>query len=813
MYVNILTTNFKGDVIMAEMIDIMFDKLYRYDRIAEPCGVCIPVGKGKLYNTDKVSIYQDGVKMLSQTKVTSRYPDGSVRYMYVRFQADLPGNKGTALKLAFEDSGSAEENKDCMKIKVTDNSDGYTVDTGVLKFSVKDDSDGIFESVQDGYKDYTKDNFAGPFLKDGNGIKYDVKIGKWYVAEQGDVCTILTADGSNVSSGSDNTYKFQIRLTAYAGKPWVEVSYRLFNTSSDSLHVASLCFYAKADKEAVIDDRLSDMQYESEPDSTGCGDKLTDNSNTTGPVYFTRGITELPMFDERIDVSGVRTIASISNYKTDFFIGRDGCEVNRVIDDKHLINEANEHFGEVFYGTFMADRTDKDGGVCITVYQAQQNYPKAVKADKNGIVIMLVPEGVNKVVMRSGMAREQKFLMHFHAPSESILELDNRSLIYQMPDKPYISPAVFKEAGVMIDVFPEILDDDVEIALIAQGDSHSRCYGMMNWGDTIDANYTRQGRGNGRAVWSNNEYDYPHSCALQYARTGIRRFHDYLVTAASHWMDVDVCHYSDNPLRIGGQWEHTAGHCDNGLMVCSHEWVEGLIDYYHFTGDERGLETALGIADNVSRLLDTPMYAKPGEANARETGWALRTLTAMYVETGDERWLAKCEWIINSFKAWTDEYGEWLAPYTDNTTVRVGFMISVAVGSVMRYYRAFPREDIKEMLLKAIDDLIENCLLDVGLFYYKELPSLARLGNNTLLLESLAIGYELTGDVKYLKPGIKTFKKTVANMAKTALGAKKIVEDAVVVDGDGTKGFAQGLIPVITYYKAISDTGLWKPQA
>ena len=45
-------------------------------------------------------------------------------------------------------------------------------------------------------------------------------------------------------------------------------------------------------------------------------------------------------------------------------------------------------------------------------------------------------------------------------------------------------------------------------------------------------------------------------------------------------MDVDVCHYSDNPLRIGGQWEHTAGHCKNGIMVCSHEWVEGLIDYY-----------------------------------------------------------------------------------------------------------------------------------------------------------------------------------------------------------------------------------------
>lgn len=74
-------------------------------------------------------------------------------------------------------------------------------------------------------------------------------------------------------------------------------------------------------------------------------------------------------------------------------------------------------------------------------------------------------------------------------------------------------------------------------------------------------------------------------------------------------MDVDVCHYSKNPLRIGGQWEHTAGHCKNGIMVCSHEWVEGVIDYYHFTGDERGLETAISIGDNILRLLDTPMYA------------------------------------------------------------------------------------------------------------------------------------------------------------------------------------------------------------
>ena len=378
-----------------------------------------------------------------------------------------------------------------------------------------------------------------------------------------------------------------------------------------------------------------------------------------------------------------------------------------------------------------------------------------------------------------------------------------------MPDRPYISPEMFKNAGVMPDIFPDKLNDDVEMFLIGRADEHARCYGMLNWGDTWDSNYTQQGRGNGKTVWSNNEYDYPHSCALEYARTGVRRFLDYLLVSTEHQMDVDVCHYSDNPLRIGGQWEHTAGHCKNGIMVCSHEWVEGLIDYYHFTGDERALTTAVGIGNNILKLLDTPMYAVPGEANARETGWALRALTALYVETGESKWIDKCEWIVDSFKKWEEEYGYWLAPYTDNTTIRVGFMISVAIGSVMRYYRVFPREDIKDMIIRAVDDLIENCMLGCGVFYYKELPSLQRLGNNTLLLESLAIAYELTGDVKYLKPGIKTFDKTIDSKAATTNGVKKIVDDAVICAGASTKGFAQSFIPVITYYKALSENGLY----
>lgn len=38
--------------------------------------------------------------------------------------------------------------------------------------------------------------------------------------------------------------------------------------------------------------------------------------------------------------------------------------------------------------------------------------------------------------------------------------------------------------GVMPDIFPDKLNDDVEMFLIGRADEHARCYGMLNWGDT-----------------------------------------------------------------------------------------------------------------------------------------------------------------------------------------------------------------------------------------------------------------------------------------------------------------------------------------
>jgi len=345
-----------------------------------------------------------------------------------------------------------------------------------------------------------------------------------------------------------------------------------------------------------------------------------------------------------------------------------------------------------------------------------------------------------------------------------------------------------------------------------RADSTGFAYGMLNWGDYADMAYTRQGRGDGTPIWLNNEYDVPHSFMLMHARTGERRYLDKALVAAAHWMDVDICHSSDDPYRAGAQLAHAAHHVTDFVSPC-HEWVEGLLDYYHQTGDERGLKCAKGIGDNVVMFLQTPHYGQKGGINARETGWALRAVTALYKETNDEKWLAECERIVAHFADWKKESGAWLSPYTVHTEVRVPFMISIAVCSLMRYYRVRPSDGLKNLIVGAVDDLIENAKTKCGLFYYKELPSLRQATAGTQTLEALAYAFELTRDRKYISAGIESFKKELAPVigegeSEGSIYDKKKIGDAVVSGGASPKTFSFSHIPTAVYYKALVECGM-----
>ena len=65
------------------MIQLHFDKLYSTERSLEPCETAVPFPKGECRDERDFWLVQDGEKRPVQTQVTSRWEDGSVRWLHV----------------------------------------------------------------------------------------------------------------------------------------------------------------------------------------------------------------------------------------------------------------------------------------------------------------------------------------------------------------------------------------------------------------------------------------------------------------------------------------------------------------------------------------------------------------------------------------------------------------------------------------------------------------------------------------------------------------------------------------------------------
>lgn len=733
------------------MITLHFEKLYSLQRNNVPVSVCIPFKKGSLKNVSSLSVLNNKKEtVISQAKATGLWDDGSIKFAHVTFAATLPSNKACDYYLDSNASGKAS-----LKPLAEENDECIFINTGALNVQIAKKSNQLFDLISYNKRHINANELSGPHLIDKYGRNYVNQLDSVTVIENGPVYTSISYSGHH-SYGGEKIYPFNIILTLYAGKSYMDIQYRITNATNQQLQIQSLKF------------------------------------------------NYLPK-DTSFDAT---TRIGISNYKTNITTATAKEKIELEINPEYIKNEALEHFPETFGGTFWGDYTDEISGMCATIYQAKQNYPKTIVIDKNGLSVLLVPQCPSKVILQPGMARSQRLMFNFHSADTSTDELDNISTIYQMPDMASLDSDVYKESGIFDSIFTDNYNFTIENYLTQNCDIHGVALGMMSWGDYPDMHYTAQGRGNGQAIWCNNEYDFPHACMLQYIRTGQRRFLDYMLVSARHQMEVDVCHFSDNPLHFEGMWQHCTSHSVNGLVSCSHQWVEGLLDYYHITGDKYAYDTAIGIGNNVLRLLETDEFKVPGASSARETGWALRTLTALFIETNDKKWLEKCDWIVSHFDEWTKEYGAWLSPYTSNTAIRVPFMTSVAVGSLMRYYRAKPSDKIKTMIINAVDDMLENCILANGLFFYKELPSLKRNGTNPLVLEALAIAYELTDDIRYLSAGIPTLKLITAQYPTKTTGSKELVDDSILIPGKSPKNFAQSMLPITKFYALASNNNL-----
>lgn len=748
------------------MIPLHFEKLSMFARVAECARVAVPVAEGVLDDASSVVVRDaDGTALPTQARVTARWSDGSVKWLLVHMLVDLPGDAARTVQLDLT-GGDAPAPAEPVRLE---RRDGWvSVRNGALTIDLGGPGEAVIAGTVLDEPAFEAGQWLGPRVT-CDGVRYVARVGAegWRTIHDGPVFTSLETRGRHVrEDGSADSggewLDFALRINLSAGRPWFEAEYRLIN------------------REETEQIELEAITWDLAPSG--------------------------------VDPAQVRTGLGHSNYRTTIEQRDAGEPLEMLIDADFLIYQSNEQIPEVHYGTFWADWTGPAGGVCVTQHQAHQNFPKAMRVSGDGLSAQILPPGSNTLTLPRGMAKMHRLQFHLHDASAPLEQIDVRTLQYQMPDRPTLEPTAYREAELFPGIWPKRDVPRVERFLIDLADERTRAYGIKHWGDAPDVGYTHQGRGRGELVWTNNEYDLPHAAMMMYAHTGERRMLDYLLVAAEHQMHIDVCHDSDDPLRHRGQVIHADNHVNQRVSPC-HQWVTGLLDYHHQTGDPFALETALGIGENVLAHLERPELREPGAAATRVTGWALRTLMALYEETFEQRWIEPAHAIAQQFRDWHERYGAWVAPYTSHTMARVPFMMSIAACSLMRYWRVTGDRATAELIVAAVDDIITHCLTPDGRFYYKELPSLRRRSAGAQVLESLAYAYELTGDRRFLDAGRTGFEELIGsgggNRRGGWSGGKYAAGDAVIVPpGPGPKAFPATFMSAITLYTQLVEADM-----
>ena len=727
---------------------IHFDKLSMYDRKAEPISLGIPFAQGQLSDPKNFGILNNETAISVQTDITGHWDDGSVKWLTTHFLADLPGNR--AHDLTFACDGSVSNPDPTHTVSVTNSADTCTIDTGTLTVQLGKGTDLFHAVLINGNEWFNTDAFSGFTIVDENNNSYDNEIQEIDILESGPVRALIELSGKHTGN-TGSLFDFRMLIEAWAGKPFIRLDYQFIN------------------REESPDVDIAEIALQFTSSSTG------EVRCATGEGYYGTNVKEGPN--------------------------------ERILNAEEIIFQSVEHVLETFYSDFWADWCDNEKGVCITAFQAHQNFPKGLHINENGINLGILPKGEGPIKVLQGVAKTHRMQLYFHTSDTVLKDIVIQSLQFQYPDIAILPEAWYRDANVWENLFPENKNQSIEAGIINIADGRNCGLGMMHWGDGPDHDYTQQGRGKGDLVWTNNEYDFPHAMFLLYAKTGERRFRDIACVAAQHWIDVDFCHHSDDPLKMGGQPIHTTGHVTGGVTP-SHEWTEGLIDYYHMTGKREALEKAISIADNMLCHLESPKFSQAGGQQARETGWAMRGLIGIYNETKDEKYLDACRKIAEKFLEWKNEWGAFLAPYTSHTLVRVPFMISIAVNALHRYYTATQDDRIPGLIVEEMGDLLDHCIMPDGRFFYKELPSLNRRAGGHLEMEALCHAYEHSGEKRFLEQAAHMMKSARRGGSRSGKRiVKDLVGDTVLFDGSGPRSFGSFYVPFMSAYKTLSDAG------
>jgi hypothetical protein len=562
-----------------------------------PFAAGVPLPRGWVAEPSRLDL-RDGKRALPvQARVLSRWSDGSPRWVLLDWQSELRAHGTQTFQVQRGTAAAAVS-----RVKTEELGDRIEVDTGALQFSVPKTRGALLQDVRLAGRPLLSGPVASFFVVDGKRSAAIATSAR--VIENGPLRVRIEVRGS-----AGKAFDYVARIDAYANQPYVRILHSFENHSPERY---------TAVQQIGIDVPLS----------------------LSGTIEYRAGRDGGPALEGRVRE------APVDIYQED--------------------NQGFHHGPAKGEGRLAGwvDLHDGARGVALVARYLWQEYPQSVQLRATGLTYNLwAPQAPVPAKVGMGAAKTHELVLHFHDAGRqpaSLLEglsapvfghVDAEWTVRSAALRNGVAPrpatkAFLSELGAGYARYVqhadrEAWDDSGTVSCNtspAHGPGERRrqgFYGMFNWGDWNFPGYHDDTKG--CDAWGNLEYDMTQVLALAYAATGEWRYLDGMTAAARHFTDVDRIHYArERPAWVGMNHPKNPLHFafELGGVDLGHTWTEGLLSYYAFTGDDRALDAARGIATYlIGRLRQGVLKGNP-----RQWGWPQIALVGVYEMTGDQRY-------------------------------------------------------------------------------------------------------------------------------------------------------------------------------
>jgi len=679
-------------------------------RPACPVSRGIPLPEGAVRNVESLLLRNAvGQPVPRQLRELCRWPDGSVKFVFVQWQADVAHDAPAEFRLELSGGEATPQPETPVSVHQTRN--GYEVSNGPLRAIIgRDEGDHptlellrYGRSVFSGVLDLWTNDLGGFF----SGVVDSMRL-----VEAGPVVGIVELKGQHIDADDITFLDFTLQLRFDAGRDEVEMIHTFINME-DMPNGVPL---------GEIGLRLPALQ--------GLRSHLV-CQNASGQKSYQR----LCAFPENPIINLVATGSRI----TDVDILRE----DTTGYPSYLMNNRDVVFPWI--GVQAAEYS-----ALITIVEGRENWPKRLAVIDGEPHYILWPEGSDLHNLGQGMARHHHLLLAFFPAGTDGAEFQRYFHQAESPANVALPFAWYQQCKVfgMQYIMPWLPKRyrRTEVAFLATIE-RGWPTGMLGYGDDPNSGYDYSAWGLPKdTVWINNEHDYISQAMIQTWRTGRAAAWKTARLTAEHQIDVDFVRKSDDPWKVGGIPAHCARHTSASVYP-SHTWTEGLAQYYCASGGERALEVVQSLGRNLCKYVEE--FPDVLDIESRMPGWALIALCGVIEVTGDERCLRAAHALRDRIQAAVDKVGTY-----DPQGMNYG--TGTVLTGLANLHRITGDGQALRLMLTILDWHLQHGRNEMGIAWAADLHPYKL----NLTLPAYAYAYHATGDKKYLEEGLDFLRFT-----------------------------------------------------